>query len=381
MKRCLATLWAALTGLTLGAQSYYQDCNNPEILHLFERNEPFRREIILPTVNGYTVYKADLHTHTAFSDGSVLPSMRVEEAWQDGLDMIAVTEHIEYRPNDRVFLEYLEKCGKKAGKEVVVDLNFSVREARKAAEQFGLLIIPGTEITRHGAEVGHFNALFTTDNNLIYHPDALQSIRNAKAQNAIVMHNHPGWIKTSLAYTDVERAAYDEGLIDGVEVMNDVEFYPGIVDRVQERGLFISGNSDIHGTTANSFRMTGIDRPMTFILAEDRSLESIREALESRRTLAYGLGAVCGEEQLLKDFFAAGVEVKVVRETQDRVELSLTNRTSIPYTIRQESCNQVKLNPFTTILMSVPKGGRVLKFTVLNMFCGADRHPEMELGF
>ena len=41
---------------------------------------------------------ADLHIHTVFSDGSVWPDIRVEEARREGLDLIALTEHLEYQP-------------------------------------------------------------------------------------------------------------------------------------------------------------------------------------------------------------------------------------------------------------------------------------------
>ena len=40
----------------------------------------------------------DLHIHTVFSDGAVWPSIRVEEARREGLDLIAMTEHLEYQP-------------------------------------------------------------------------------------------------------------------------------------------------------------------------------------------------------------------------------------------------------------------------------------------
>jgi len=211
------------------AQTYVQDAHNSEMLRHAERREPCRKEIVLPQVNGYNVYKADLHTHSVFSDGSVLPKWRVEEAWQDGLDVMAVTEHIEYRPSEKTFVDYLEKyrdkkykkaintnLGKKGPTEegIMVDLNYGVREAQKAAQKFGLVIIPGSEITRNGTTVGHFNALFTTDNNLIYDPDPVQAIRNAKAQNALVMHNHPGWTRKNIDFTDAEKVAYAEGLID-----------------------------------------------------------------------------------------------------------------------------------------------------------------------
>ena len=78
---------------TIGASAqellYYQDATNKDKLRHTWRQEPNRQEIILPTVNGYNVYKADLHTHTIYSDGNVTPSYRVKEAWMDGLDVMA----------------------------------------------------------------------------------------------------------------------------------------------------------------------------------------------------------------------------------------------------------------------------------------------------
>ena len=213
MKRIIIIAAALLASLSASAHEYYPYAANVDMLRHARQTGPERVEIILPQVNGYNVYKADLHTHTVYSDGNVLPSYRVREAWQDGLDIMAVTEHVEFRPHESTFVKYLEQytgkkhkeaknnriTGKAADKDgILVDLNFCVRESQKAAEKYGLTIIPGTEITRDGKKIGHFNALFTTDNNVIYDPDPLVAIRNAKAQNAIVMHNHPGWIRTSL---------------------------------------------------------------------------------------------------------------------------------------------------------------------------------------
>lgn len=398
MKRLVFIISLALTAvLPVGAQSYYQDFNNPEMLRHSERHEPCRHEIVLPQVNGYNVYKADLHTHTAYSDGQVLPKYRVNEAWRDGLDIMAVTEHIEYRPHEETFLEYLEEYRSKkydtavnnrltSGDEltkdgIMVDLNYAVKESQKAAKGLDLLIIPGAEITRHGKKVGHFNALFTTDNNLIYNPDPVQAIRNAKAQGALVLHNHPGWRRKDINMTPTEEILYGEGLIDGVEVMNGAGFYPGIIDRVQERGLFISANTDIHATTAADYIVTGSIRPMTLILAKEKTPESVREALEQGRTIAYGFNTLCGQEQLLKDFFAAGVKVRLVREGSKGLELFVTNTTSVPYTVRQEGHNQKRLDPFCTIKMTVKKDAKTLNLTVLNMFCSKDRHTVVELTF
>ena len=56
------------------------------------------RKIDFPDVDGFKTLKCDFHIHTVFSDGLVWPTIRVEEAVKDGLDAIALTEHIEYQP-------------------------------------------------------------------------------------------------------------------------------------------------------------------------------------------------------------------------------------------------------------------------------------------
>jgi hypothetical protein len=366
MKRSILTIILLSLAMSAFAQHYTVDVQNPEIRHHADFVEPARKEIVLPCqVNGYNVYKADLHTHSVYSDGCVTPQFRVKEAWLDGLDIIAVTEHIEYRPFENEMKEYLG--GKKDP-----DLNTAVKLAQKEAEYWDIFIIPGTEITRDGTTVGHFNALFTTDNNKIYHDDPVKAIRNAKKQGALVMHNHPGWWRTNIDYTEAEKVAYDEGLIDGVEVMNFYEFYPGIIDRVRERGLFISANTDIHASTAEDFNAHEFMRPITLIFASERTEEGIREALESCRALAFGFNTVCGDEQLLKDFFAASVKVNKLSGNA----YMLTNQTSVPYTIQLEGKNPVSLPAFSTIKIDGPAS-----FTVLNMFCGKETHPVVTLSF
>lgn len=397
MKNIAAFLVFFLFGLTASAQYYYQDSNNYEMLRHSLRHEPCKKEIILPVVNGYNVYKADLHTHTIFSDGFVHPLFRVQEAWYDGLDVMAVTEHMEYRSHEKELVDYLKKYVndryKGAVNEIImenaptedgimVDLNYCVRESQKIAEQYGITIIPGSEITRDGTTVGHYNALFTTDNNLLYNPDPVQAIRNAKAQGALVMHNHPGWRKENLNFTETDKAAYGEGLIDGVEVMNGPEFYPAIIDRALERGLFMAANSDIHRTTATDYKLTGAMRTMTFIFAKDKSLSSIREALQEQRTLAFGYNTICGAEQLLKDFFLAGVRTEVMMTDSKGVStVMLTNTTSLPYLIKLGQSNPVCLDPFSTISLKSSAGSKELKVEILNMFCLKDTHPVVDIAF
>ena len=60
-----------------------------------------RHEICLPQIDDYQLLKCDFHIHTIFSDGIVWPSLRVQEAWEEGLDAIAITDHIEGQPARR----------------------------------------------------------------------------------------------------------------------------------------------------------------------------------------------------------------------------------------------------------------------------------------
>lgn len=52
-----------------------------------------------PTADGRLVLAVDFHSHTVFSDGLVWPSIRVDEADQEGLAGIAITDHLEWQPH------------------------------------------------------------------------------------------------------------------------------------------------------------------------------------------------------------------------------------------------------------------------------------------
>ena len=63
-----------------------------------QKTEKYTRKIFFPDIDGYKTLLTDFHQHTVFSDGSVWPTIRVEEAIKDGLDAISLTEHLEYQP-------------------------------------------------------------------------------------------------------------------------------------------------------------------------------------------------------------------------------------------------------------------------------------------
>ncbi|MBE6193434.1 MAG: histidinol-phosphatase [Rikenellaceae bacterium] len=380
MKRALLLISALLVALTSVAQEYttrYQSVTEPQTLLPTGYTRLSRQEVILPTVGGYTPYKADLHIHSTLTDGVVNIKGRMEEAWSDGLDVIAATEHLSIRVvPDTEGKPTPESAKLKRSKASTK----AVESATKIAENFGLLVIPGVELTGDAKTQGHFNALFTTDNSVLYDYDAMQAIRNARQQGALIMHNHPGWRHSTLEMTDFEKATYAEGLIDGIELMNGAYFYPGAFETAKRHNLFMTSNTDIHATTAAQYRGNGHLRNMTIIFAKEFTLESIREALEAHRTLCYSFGTIGGEERLLKEFFEASVTVKKlsVDKKKKSQRVMITNTTSLPYTLRIGKGNPVVMRPLSSVIVTA-KIGKPMQCTVLNMFYGANEHPVVSI--
>lgn len=381
MKKILFTIVALLSSWIADAQYTFQDSNNQDVLRITRRaNNDSRSEIVIPQVNGYNVYKADLHSHTIFSDGKVTPEWRVEEAWQDGLDIVAITDHIENRPYVTRLPKYLNgvEVQVQNEKEISVDLNASVRLAQDQARKLNMLLIPGAEISRPYKTVGHLNALFTTDNNAIPAEDPLQALRNAKAQGALVQFNHPGTGRTSLDLTEFEINAYKEGLIDGIEIFNNNGFYPKAIDRALEKGLYMSGNSDVHTTTDIAYSDATLSRNITLILAKEKTMEAVKDALVNRRTIAYGFDQIAGEESLIKDLFNACVTAEFVRvDSKGNTIFNLTNMSSLVFAVSINGSNPHWIAPFSTIPMKIKSD--VIELKILNMWCGEGKHPVIEV--
>ena len=387
-------LVAMLTVASVSAQ-YYEDAVNKEMLHIRQPRTVQRTEFIIPAIDGYTPYKADLHTHTIFSDGHLSMESRIREAWKDGIDVMAVTEHLEHRPHERDLVKYMEggyiAKGTKAQANtfvsknfpekgaIKVNLNFPVELATKIAKDYDLTIIPGIEITRKPDGVyTHLNALFTKDNNTIYDSDPMQSTRNAKAQGALIMHNHPGWLRTDMKPSKFDKAIYKEGLVDGIEIMNGVEFYPKAITRAQKMNFFVSANTDAHHPTAERYAEYGEHRNMTIIFAKDKSLESLREALEARRTLACSFGVLAGDEALLRKVAEASLTVRRMSDdAKGRKRIIVTNNSSIRWIIARNGQRTEELRPHSSQIFTAKSKDN--SATLLNTWSGEDSHLVINL--
>ena len=149
------------------------------ILFLLSFSSLFAQSSFFRAQPGSYWISTDLHIHTVFSDGAVWPSIRVEEARREGLDLIAMTEHLEYQPH--------------ADDIPHPDRNRSYHIASGALKSDEKLqVINGSEITREMAP-GHINAVFIKDANALLHSDSLTGIQAANKQGAFVFWNHPNW--------------------------------------------------------------------------------------------------------------------------------------------------------------------------------------------
>ena len=278
-----------------------------------------RNEIHVPDLGGYETLKCDFHMHTVYSDGLVWPTVRVDEAWREGLDAISLTEHLEYRPHQ---------------KDVTGHHGRSFEVAEGSAKGHDILLIRGSEITRSMAP-GHFNAVFLNDCNALDQDDWHDSFKAAKDQHAFIFWNHPGWDRqqpdTTLWWKE-HTEIYEKGWMQGIEVANGKFYYPEAHRWCLEKGLTMLGNSDVHNPINLDIEFyKGEHRTMTFVLADERTVDGIREALDNRRTIVWVNDLLIGEEHWLKELFEKSVKIIDIKRGKKSCRLVLQNESDLTF--------------------------------------------------
>jgi predicted metal-dependent phosphoesterase TrpH len=256
-----------------------------------------RKIIQIPDIPGYQTLKGDFHMHTVFSDGTVWPTVRVEEAWLEGLDVIAITDHIEYQPHS---------------KDVVADHNRSFEIAKPLADKLGILLVRSAEITR-SMPPGHLNALFISNANLLERDDVFDALKEARDQGAFIFWNHPGWKAqqpdTTLWWEEHTRLL-NQDLLHGIEVFNSKEYYPEAIDWATEKKLTMFGNTDVHSPIAMAYNLDEHHRPMTLVFAENKSMRGVKDALFNNRTAVYFENTLIGASSVLEPLFFASLSIE-----------------------------------------------------------------------
>ena len=343
-----------------------------------------QRKIIFPDIPGYKTLKCDLHQHTVFSDGSVWPTVRVNEALKDNLDVIAVTEHIEYQPH-KLDIPHLDR-------------NRAYLIEKNAAKTKDIIIINGSEITRR-MPPGHSNAIFVQDVNKLLIEDSVEVFREAKKQGAFIFWNHPNWTsqkKNGIAeLTDFHRMLIKEGLLNGIEVVNDLTYSEEALQIALDNNLTIIGTSDVHGLVDWQYKIPeGGHRPITLVFAKEKSERGIKDALNNGRTVVFFNNLLIGHNEYLVPLINASI-VPVGAEYQEDsfiLDAVLQNTSSCVLTLQNiskykfhNSSNLVVLKPFSDVNLKIKTLARLqeilITFKVLNALSAPAVNPNISLTF
>jgi 3',5'-nucleoside bisphosphate phosphatase len=329
-----------------------------------------RPVIKIPDILGYKTLKCDFHMHTIFSDGQVWPTVRIDEAWRDGIDAISITDHIEYRPNLKVFFKE---------EEFISDHNLPYEVAKEKANSKNILLIRGAEITRIMSP-GHFNTVFLTDVNPLDTPwkddgtgtqgwkvsglrinNWKDAFYKAKNQGAFIIWNHPGW-KTQQPDTTLwwqeHTWLFENHMMDGIEVVNGNSYSSEAHQWALDKNLTIIAGSDSHGPIG------GGKRPVTLVFAKERNLNSIYEALVNHRTVIFYENKLIGDSKFLDAIFFSSITVESVVKTEEGFRIIIHNPTDIPFELSKSSGNDPGLEFFDKVFL--PAGN----YTTITIFTG-----------
>jgi hypothetical protein len=340
------------------------------------------RKIEFPDLPGFKTLVCDLHMHTVFSDGSVWPNIRVMEANKDGLDVIATTEHLEY-------LSWVNDIPQP-------DRNRSYELAKGFAGNSGLLVINGSEITRD-MPPGHANAIFIKDANKLINDDPIESYLAARKQDAFIFWNHPYWASqspdASVPLDQLHIEMINNGLIEGIEIVNDTTYSNEAFQLALDYDLTILGTSDIHDIVDWQYRIpSGGHRPVTLVFAREKNEDALKKALRNGQTVVWFNKKLIGKPDYLLPLMNTSLKVQSANYINNTtiVHLVISNNSDAPYTLRNQSdydfynaTNLITVPPHGNTIIDVrtitKKRKFELEFEVLNALIKPDTHPIFRL--
>ena len=388
----LTTLVALLLGWSTGVSGHGTASGEP--------GEPTGRAISFPDTSDFLTLVVDLHTHSVFSDGHVWPRIRVGEALRDGLDAVAITEHLEWQPH----LADIPHP----------DRNRAYADAAAASGDADILIIAGSEITRN-APAGHMNAVFIEDANKLMHPPASdfdpadtvdyytqagqwpaqEAVMAANDQGAFVFWNHPFFSRETpdgiARMNTFHRDNAASGLLHGIEIANGQTYSEEAFDIALEHNLVLIGVSDVHNLIDWDYQPhTGGHRPVTLVFAEARTQQALRDALFAGRTVVWYRNTLLGRAEHLSPLLHASMTIEGARYRRgsDIVAVTVHNNSDARFDLANlsrytfmESTDIVRVQPHGSTEILVKPGSNAqsisLEFEVLNALTAPGRHPSI----
>lgn len=359
----LKVAFMALAGL-LGANFVLAQENDLhyQILRNAQRTD-CRKEISIPNILGYQSLKCDFHVHTIFSDGRVTPQERIDEAWREGLDVIAITDHNTPQP-----------------KYIKADYNTSYNLAKTRADQRGVVLVKAIEYTS-SKPVGHINLLFIDDANQYADQSmpAKEAIEMAAGKGAFVIYNHPGWPDMNSDLFNFQLDLLKQKKIHAMEVVNSQEFYPIVVDYCNQFQLAHLSTTDIHEPIQVNYNTDEQLRNFTIVLARDKSVESVKEALFDRRTVAVADNNLIGKEEYLFELLVKSLEVTDFKTNGSLFSCNIANISDITFLLDGPFHQQITFPAKRTVQLSGELKNTSTIFRVSNTYISAQKHLELPL--
>jgi len=374
------------------------------------------RTMSFPDTKEYLTISTDLHTHSVFSDGHVWPNIRVAEARKDNIDVLAITEHLEYQPH----IMHIPHENR----------NAAYIEAKRSASGTDLIVINGSEITRE-MPPGHINAIFVKDANKLYKfdqkllPEAkeliqeraqgaelpeeqmqvienyalgnlyppLEALKEAKNQGAFVFWNHPMWgsqASDGIARLDeMHKEFITKDLLHGIEIVNTGTYSEEAFNIALENNLALIGTSDVHDLIEWDYDAYNNEhRPVTLVFAKKRNEISIKEALFDRRTVVVFKDRLIGKSEHLLPLLESIISISSngYRKGTQILKIEILNNSSANMVL--ENLSEFNFAD-SDDLISIPKNGKVtlqvktlevlnnldLKFRILNALTAPKENP------
>ena len=280
-----------------------------------------RENAYFPDIGVYQTLICDFHMHSVFSDGQVWPTVRVSEAWREGLDAISLTDHIEYQPHKD---------------DIPTRHNRPHAIAAPSARQMGVLLIKATEITRD-TPPGHYNVMFLQDINELETDEFLDAIEAANKQDGFVFWNHHAWKGAHKGqWEDVQTQMTDKQWLHGMEVANGGSYYRQAHKWCLEKNLTMLGNSDAHGPLSDKAYTPDKHRTLTLVFAGERSAQGIRQALFAGRTAVWIGNDLYGRQDYLEPLFQRSIQVAPPHyRAKDEIRFVVTNNAFIDLNMKR----------------------------------------------
>ncbi len=186
----------------------------------------------------------DLHTHSNFSDGKLSIAEIVDLYGRKGYSAIAITDHLA---DSRTLTGKVTRQLKMSLNENTIDSYLSTikKEGRRAREKYGMILIPGLEITLNSwsRACGAHIVLLNVDDYVDPNHDVETLLRNNRKYFSIAAH--PVWekafeFKTTYLWENRDRF---EKLFDAWECATANQFSK----QVYLSGYATVASSDFHG--------------------------------------------------------------------------------------------------------------------------------------